>query len=270
VRLDDGTMVAGTGDLSAEADEVYLRRNPDATRPTDSSSPTPAPVNPDGTRLNAARATTACTREDNSWNGFRESDNHAWRVNFSSFPTYLNHVAGRDKMIASMDGWTDLPRTDCQYTYPNDIHQHYLGGTTHPPRMNATECLGKDFVNSWGFVHLGVPDSQGNLTFGRTCWWTAWIPFHDDELSEADVAFTTFNDGTWGWGTTLNQCSEIGLKMMVSEVGTHEAGHVFGMGHVGRYSGQTMRWFDSPGYCSKEQVTLGKGDMVGAQAHYYP
>jgi hypothetical protein len=267
LRLPDGTIVAGADDPSVVADELLLQRNPDANRPAGTLPQPQLSEEPFQALDTGTAATTACSRDDNAWNGYRESDNHAWRINFASFPAYLNHVNGRDSMIASMDAWTYLPSSDCSTVYLNSIHQNYAGGTTSPPEMNGSGCTSYfgDNVNSWGFAYLGVPKPDGSYTLALTCAHTVLIPFHDDELSEADVGFTTL-EGTL-WGTSVNQCSQIGPKYMIVDSGTHEAGHVFGMGHVAQASLQTMKPM-SGGTCNKDQASLGKGDMYGAAGHY--
>ncbi|MGW1764472.1 matrixin family metalloprotease [Streptomyces sp. NPDC002073] len=62
-------------------------------------------------------------------------------------------------------------------------------------------------------------------------------------------------------GSTPSNLSDI------RSVGTHEAGHVFGMGHVG--SGHNNLTMYTNSYtCSTRARTLGKGDILGLRSIY--
>lgn len=119
-------------------------------------------------------------------------------------------------------------------------------------------CTSPDNASVWdaGTVTPGV--------VARTCWWaTESLPGAPNPLKEADVQFntTTYNfTDTGGSPSCSNQYD-------IRSVGTHEAGHVFGLGHVGAgHSNLTM--YTNSFVCRTIARSLGRGDMLGLASIY--
>lgn len=85
--------------------------------------------------------------------------------------------------------------------------------------------------------------------------------------SEISYASVRFNTAVYSWytGTSVTGCS--GSKYDAQGVMTHEAGHVFGLGHVANSTYQVMK--TSSGHCETSQRKLGSGDLAGMK-HLYP
>ena len=90
-----------------------------------------------------------------------------------------------------------------------------------------------------------------------TCYWTK-----NGHMVEADIQINNRES----WTLSLNGCFK---EVMLEATMTHEAGHVFGLNHVGerKHGRLTMSPFvDGP--CQNRESTLGKGDIMGLEAIY--
>jgi hypothetical protein len=91
-----------------------------------------------------------------------------------------------------------------------------------------------------------------------TCFWIS-----NGRIVEADMRINNREH----WGLSLANCG--GDMPMLEATVTHEAGHVFGLGHVGerRHGRLTMSpYIDGP--CQNGEATLGWGDLRGLQQIY--
>ena len=89
-----------------------------------------------------------------------------------------------------------------------------------------------------------------------TCYW-----IRGGKIVEADMRITTRES----WALSLANCH--GDMPLLESTITHEAGHVFGLDHVGerKHGRLTMSPFlDGP--CNDNEATLGLGDMLGLEA----
>jgi hypothetical protein len=69
------------------------------------------------------------------------------------------------------------------------------------------------------------------------------------------------------WALSMSSCH--GNMVMLESTVTHEAGHVFGLDHVGenKHGRLTMSpYLDGP--CENGEATLGKGDVAGLASLY--
>lgn len=114
-------------------------------------------------------------------------------------------------------------------------------------------CKATDFTNvvDTGTLPVG--------TLAATCTYE-----NSSEISYADVRFNTA-EYAWYTGTSVTGCS--GTKYDAQGVMTHEAGHVFGLGHVADSTLQVMK--PHSGTCETSQRNLGAGDLAGMK-HIYP
>lgn len=198
----------------------------------------------------------ACSDKSFNWSGELESGIHEWLFNTSAMPSYLNATTVENDLKAGMEAWEHTPNTDCTSAPMNRIRQTYMGRTSLPTNTTSNACQSSDGHSVWKFNHISDP-----TTLAFTCRWAS-----GGEIKEADVRWAS-NPTGWVWGNTVNQCaSQTADKYMVSDVSTHEAGHVFGFLHVPQYSEQTMGPYTD--VCSKAHTTLGRGDMLGAASVY--
>ncbi|GLF95167.1 matrixin family metalloprotease [Streptomyces yaizuensis] len=83
-----------------------------------------------------------------------------------------------------------------------------------------------------------------------------------DDLREADVRYNTadslFTDRPTG------SCRN---RYDIRSVGTHEAGHVFGLGHVGA-GHENLTMYTNSFLCTTKARTLGKGDVLALRSIY--
>lgn len=111
---------------------------------------------------------------------------------------------------------------------------------------------------------MGFRSLTGTSVLAVACSYWVSFPFLTDEITEGDVAFNT----NVTWGHTVDQCTPESRKYMIGAVATHEAGHVFGFGHVDQSSDQVM--VPATTTCSKAMYNLGRGDMRVAHEVYSP
>jgi hypothetical protein len=262
MTLANGVVVASSKELPAAVDDLLSERFPElgwGKRPAEAPLPVDEQDHREGD-VSAMNNSTECTEQDRNSQGRRESDNHTWRANLGTYPAYLNAQQTTADFQAGPDGWETFPRSDCLSIPFNSIQHNYAGGTNLMPNMTAAPtCQSGNGSNTWAFR---VQNAANRLA--TTCSWWTTIPFFDDEVTEADVAFNT----NVTWGHTVDQCTPEARKHMVVSAATHEAGHVFGFGHVDQASEQTM--VPTSPACSKAWSTLGRGDMRGAQEVYAP
>jgi hypothetical protein len=91
-----------------------------------------------------------------------------------------------------------------------------------------------------------------------TCWWAS-----GGSTLEGD---TRYNKGNFLW--VVNIGSACRNKFSVEAVGTHEFGHVFGLGHVDEGTHGALTMSPTIYACQNSESTLGKGDVLGLQSKY--
>jgi len=135
----------------------------------------------------------------------------------------------------------------------NGASASYQGTTSSSPTISSSgTCQTTDFVNTVG---------DGTLPAGilaSTCTYKTQY-----EISYADVKFNTALY-SWYTGSSVTGCS--GSNYDAQGVMAHEAGHVFGMGHVSNSTLQVMK--TSSDKCETSQRLLGSGDLAGMKALY--
>jgi len=154
-------------------------------------------------------------------------------VSISSFITYAT---------ASFQTWQDDPSSSISFTYEGT-------GTATPGTPDGVNSVG------WGSI--------GGATIAVTTSWGSYSPgdYASLRITETDIKF----DSSKAWSA---QSSGVSGKYDVQNIGTHEAGHTFGLGDLydSADSEQTMY-----GYSSTEETkkrTLEWGDQAGAAALY--
>ncbi len=170
---------------------------------------------------------------------------YRWAFNAASTPAYLGRAAVRDVLRRSFSNITSA-RNDCGLADRVSATHAYVGTTSVRPR-----CDRRDFKNVVGFQRL----ERGVLAV--TCFWIS-----SNRIVEADIQINSRER----WALSLSGCVD---EVMLEATMTHEAGHVFGLDHVGerRHGRLTMSPFlDGP--CQLSEATLGLGDVRGLEALY--
>jgi hypothetical protein len=171
---------------------------------------------------------------------------YKWSFKAASTPTGLNKSSVADKLRKSFGNVTHA-KNDCGRGDKISATHRYLGTTTRSPSCNAPD--GHNVIG-FGKLDAGV--------LAVTCYWISGT-----RIVEADMKITTRES----WALSLASCH--GDMPMLEATITHEAGHVFGLGHVGetKHGRLTMSPFlDGP--CENNEATLGKGDMLGLESMY--
>jgi hypothetical protein len=170
---------------------------------------------------------------------------YSWSFQASSTPSGLSKTAVRDVLKKSFSNITNA-NNDCGTPDNVSATNTYLGTTSAKALCNR-----RDFQNVVGFHRLEF----GVLAV--TCYWIS-----SGHIVEADIQINS--DESWALSKT-NCVDEIMLEATI----THEAGHVFGLDHVGerRHGRLTMSpYLDGP--CKNGEATLGQGDILGLESLY--
>jgi hypothetical protein len=177
--------------------------------------------------------------------GAKWHETYDWSFRAATTPTSMSKSSVADLIVKSFDNITGA-RNDCGRADRVSAEHKYLGTTTRRP-----SCDRRDGHNVIGFGRL----MPGVLAV--TCYW-----MRDGKMVEADIKINSRES----WAMTLKSCRR---RPMLEATMTHEAGHVFGLDHVGerRHGRLTMSPF-LDGECENNESTLGLGDMRGLEALY--
>lgn len=186
--------------------------------------------------------------QDGKYNlsGGRWASTYTWSFKASSTPSGLVSNAVEVILQKAFSNITNA-NNDCGLADNVSATHNYQGTTTKSPN-----CGTRDKTNVVGFTRL--PDG----VLGVTCYWVS-----GGKIVEADMRLN--NRESWSLNATL--CT--GDMPVLEATATHEAGHVFGLDHVGerRHGRLTMSpYLDGP--CDNNESTLGKGDVRGLEALY--
>ncbi|HEY7025136.1 MAG TPA: hypothetical protein VH371_09265 [Candidatus Limnocylindrales bacterium] len=186
--------------------------------------------------------------QDKAFNliGGKQASTYKWSFKASSTPSGLNKNSVAQKLQKSFANITGA-HNDCGRADKISATSQYLGTTSSAPNCNSRD--GKNVVG-FGSLNSGV--------LAVTCYW-----INSGKIIEADMKITTKET----WALSLSTCH--GDSPMLEATITHEAGHVFGMDHVGetKHGRLTMSpYLDGP--CENNEATLGLGDMLGLESMY--
>jgi Matrixin len=178
--------------------------------------------------------------------GGKQTNTYQWAFKASTTPSGLNKSNVANTLQKSFTNVTTA-HNDCGIADNVSATDKYLGTTTLSPN-----CSSQDGHNVVGFSRLDF----GVLAV--TCFW-----INNGKIVEADMKITTRES----WALSLSSCH--GDMPMLEATVTHEAGHVFGLDHVGekKHGRLTMSpYLDGP--CNNNEATLGKGDVAGLASLY--
>jgi hypothetical protein len=182
--------------------------------------------------------------------GLTTSETQSSITDFLNNITQVNNNCGRDDNVSATLDYQDVT------SYESDFHIE----------NGESKCGDGSLDNRDGrsVIDFGNLDDNGEPPLATTCKWTFPTPGATNNILEADVRFNTSN---FDWTNTGGSASCSG-RYDLRHVGTHEGGHVFGLGHVSAATDPdlTMRQGSSP--CTIWKRTLGLGDMIGLESKY--
>ncbi|MER7176040.1 peptidase M10 [Streptomyces mesophilus] len=208
--------------------------------------------------VDVAAVPSACS--DGAYNMMdqKEYGTYNWYLGDGGMP---GAISRSDAYYAFHDAITNITQSsnNCGLADQVSASASYKGYTSYEADISSgSECTSRDGKSTW---------DAGNLISGHiavTCSWNSVDWGDPDDLREADVRYNTTDKNFTDYPTS--SCYE---KYDVRAVGTHEAGHVFGMDHVGSgHNNLTMYGGSSPFKCSISGRTLGKGDVLGLRSRY--
>ncbi|MCX4765039.1 matrixin family metalloprotease [Streptomyces sp. NBC_01275] len=207
-----------------------------------------------GTRADApaACADSAYTTVDS-----KEYGTYEWFIGDGPQPGDLPRREVRqifEEAIATITG----ARNSCGFADPVAAKARFLAATGNEAGIDhMARCTARDGMSVWDAGDLST------VAVATTCTWSRPVPGGPDRLLEADVRFNT-HDYTFTNDPAGTGCAN---DYDIRGVATHEAGHVFGLGHAGaRHENLTM--FANSFPCSMSARTLGKGDVLGLRSLY--
>ncbi|MFJ8112826.1 matrixin family metalloprotease [Streptomyces sp. NPDC096132] len=146
---------------------------------------------------------------------------------------------------------------DCGLPDTIRARARFLAATGHEAGIDhRARCTARDGLSVWDAGDLSSD------SVATTCSWSRPVSRGPDRLIEADVRFNIedyrFTDSPSGG------CDD---AYDIRSVATHEAGHVFGLGHAGP-GHENLTMYPSSFACSTTARTLGKGDVLGLRSLY--
>ncbi|MFD5265795.1 matrixin family metalloprotease [Streptomyces sp. NPDC058335] len=226
---------------------------------TDTAAHAAAPAAPDHARVSAAvpgRARAACADGAYATAGHKEYDTYEWFLGDGTLPGNLASGDAR-RVFEDAIGTITASRNDCGFGDTVTAKARFLSRTGNEADIDRdARCMARDGVSVWD-----AGDLSGGIV-ATTCSWSRAVSGGPDALREADVRFNT-RDHTF----TDHPSDTCSNTYDLRSVATHEAGHVFGLAHVGEsHESQTM--FTNSFACSTAARTLGRGDVLGLRALY--
>lgn len=217
---------------------------------------------PTGTTVEPSVTPMADTRPcyDGAYNtnDLKEYGTYNWWIGDGGMPGGLSRSAAKKAFADAINNITGS-YNNCGYSDQVDAHSHYSGRTSYEADINSHNvCTKRDGKSTWDAGNLK------NGTVARTCWWS-WPEWGiKNDLREADTRFNT-HDYDFTNHPHNGHCHN--SKYDIRSVGTHEAGHVFGMGHVST-SHPRLTMTTNSHLCESGARTLGKGDVRGLRSIY--
>lgn len=236
--------VETTGDLSQESDST------DADASDASAEAEIADVD-------AAAAPGACSDGTYATKDQKEYGTYNWYIGDGGLPGGLSKNDALWSFYEALDNITESSN-NCGYSDQVGAHKaNFLAYTTREGDINSSNtCTGFDGLSTWDAGNLG------NGTVAATCSRTWPTPGVKNDLREADVRFNTHD-----FDFTNKPAANCSNKYDIRSVGTHEAGHIFGLKDIyGAHNNLTM--FGNSIECSTRARTLGKGDVLGLRSIY--
>lgn len=198
-----------------------------------------------------------CTDAAYSIYDYSERDVYAWHIGDGGMPGALSRSATQKAFLDAINNITES-YSDCRLADQVSAGQKYSGTTPFEGDFasGSLKCTKRDKVSTWD-----AGDLNGNVVAGACVWYavTGGAP----DVVEADVRYNTA-DFNFTNDPNSGPCKN---RYDIRAVGTHEAGHIFGIGHVSDgHSNLTM--YTNAFMCNTKARTLGFGDVLGLRMKY--
>nr|WP_237330025.1 matrixin family metalloprotease [Streptomyces sp. BA2] len=200
----------------------------------------------------------ACADAAYSIYDYVERDAYVWHIGDGGMPGALSRSAAQIAFLDAINNITDS-YNDCGLTDDVSVSQRYSGTTSYEGdyARGSLTCTERDKVSTWD-----AGDLNSNVLAGA-CVWYAIVDGVPADVIEADVRYNTA-DFDFTNNPRRETCKN---KYDMRAVGTHEAGHIFGLAHVSDgHSDLTM--YTNSFICNAKARTLGKGDVLGLRRKY--
>lgn len=188
---------------------------------------------------------------------FEETTSYDWYIGDGGMPGALSKADAQSAFAEAIHNITNS-WNDCGMPDTIDSDATYMGTTTYESDISTSStCLERDGKSTWDAGDIG----DGHTA--TTCTWLRKIDGSMDDSLESDVRFNTHDFDFTDFPTST--CTN---KYDIRSTGTHEAGHIFGLGHAPRegHDFLTMAVMGIP--CSVAHRTLGRGDLDTLEAIY--
>ncbi|MFI6704229.1 matrixin family metalloprotease [Streptomyces sp. NPDC050509] len=232
-------------DLSQEPDGA----DADATDTT-------APEDTEVADADAMAAPGACSDGAYTTADRKEYGSYEWWIGDGGMPGGLSRTNALGAFYDAIDNVTQS-YNNCGYTDQVGAKHNYRAPTSWEADINNKgQCTARDGLSTWdaGDLKSGVVAS--------TCSWTWPMPGVKNDLREADVRFNTHD-----YDFTNKPTSSCSNKYDIRSVATHEAGHIFGLGHV-KSGHENLTMYTNAFTCTTKARTLGKGDVLALRSIY--
>ncbi|MFF8731763.1 matrixin family metalloprotease [Streptomyces sp. NPDC015171] len=204
----------------------------------------------------ALRAPGACSDGAYKTADLKEYGTYNWYIGDDGMPGGLSRTNAKWAIYDAIDNITDS-YNNCGYGDSVGAKANFLSETGREASISKTgRCTGNDGVSVWDAGN--IKDSA----VATTCSYSWPMPGVKNDLREADVRFNTYD-----YDFTNKPTSSCLNKYDIRSVATHEAGHVFGLSHVGD-GHENLTMFTDSFLCTTKARTLGKGDVLGLRSIY--
>ncbi|MFF8575506.1 matrixin family metalloprotease [Streptomyces sp. NPDC015408] len=258
-------LTEGTADTSTAGSDIPDSLAHPATTPEDlsqelDSTNADAPdADAEGAEVADAEALGspgACSDGAYSTNDVKEYGTYNWYIGDGGMPGALSRNDAKWAFADAINNITDS-YNNCGYGDSVGAKANFLAETTYEADINSSsQCTDRDERSTWD-----AGDLKGTHV-AVACTWSWVYPGVKNDLREADVRFNTRDHDFTNKPTS--KCSNL---YDIRSVGTHEAGHVFGLGHVG--SGHdNLTMYTHSFKCTTKARTLGKGDVLALRSVY--
>ncbi|MFI7503721.1 matrixin family metalloprotease [Streptomyces sp. NPDC049687] len=148
-------------------------------------------------------------------------------------------------------------RNDCGLDDTIRAKARFLSATGREAGIDPqARCTGRDGLSVWDAGDLSSD------SVATTCSWSRPVFRGPDRLLEADVRFNIHD-----YRFTNSPSGACDGSYDIRSVATHEAGHVFGLGHAGA-GHENLTMYANSFACSTTARTLGRGDVLGLRSLY--
>lgn len=201
----------------------------------------------------------ACSDEEYSVTGYRDTGGHVWNYRASTTPRGLSIGAVAQDLVNGFNAVT-ASMNDCGLSDDVDATQSYGGNTD----------------SGSGIDHEGTCPAAGDQRYvadfgnlpstmlARTCWRGMRTADGWWEITEADTKIRSA--AALFTGTVPPSCA--GARFSIAAIMAHEVGHAFGMGHVDEKDHGDLTMSQVTPACSTAPYSLGLGDVRGLDLLY--